>query len=495
MGSKLELQERIQQITGIEAEVLTTGALETFSIARRMSWAAKRQTTRIEDQAYSLMGIFDVNMPLLYGEGKKAFTRLQEAILKVSDDQSLFAWGLPAEVKTMQQFVEDFRSQTTPSMRGLFAESPTEFTHSDLIHVLEDEQSALPPIVSSNGVRIELQLKKCPNTAVQFAIIYCTLRDRYHHYIGVPIKPWGKRWVARCGELVTVAVTDLVAANSRTPFCNPSVLFIKSPTHMLPELKVRNTIKLIEVPSRYSSHYSLDEVHCAEHASYLQKDHTLTVFENQNMLHAAFFYIPQVSSVLNLFSLDRVGWHTNLRDSIMRTMIESHQKDAHSFINKGSYYEKHRWAMAYMPFAILVGGNWKDPWVKIMVILSEENPQRDLRALLDIDKNFVPCCNTKSYLLSLLNQGVATDLHSGNKSPHVRQITMLSNYSCGSDSQVSAQSGVDAHVQLVTSSLAECSLALFVEIEDFGDRKAEKQRQRPGWWALLDHIKPEDETQ
>jgi hypothetical protein len=57
-----------------------------------MLWAANRQTTRVEDQAYSLMGIFDVNMPLLYGEGPKAFQRLQENIVKQTNDQSILAF-------------------------------------------------------------------------------------------------------------------------------------------------------------------------------------------------------------------------------------------------------------------------------------------------------------------------------------------------------------------------------------------------------------------
>ena len=60
----------------------------------RMSWAADQQATRSEDIAYSLLGIFDVNMPLLYGEGKlKAFRRLQEEIIKTSEDETLFAMG------------------------------------------------------------------------------------------------------------------------------------------------------------------------------------------------------------------------------------------------------------------------------------------------------------------------------------------------------------------------------------------------------------------
>ena len=58
-----------------------------------MRWAAGRKTTRVEDQAYSLMGIFGITMPTLYGEGAYAFRRLQEEILQRIPDQSLFAWG------------------------------------------------------------------------------------------------------------------------------------------------------------------------------------------------------------------------------------------------------------------------------------------------------------------------------------------------------------------------------------------------------------------
>jgi len=65
--------------------------LSSFPVATRMSWAATRKTTRLEDQAYCLLGLFAVNMPLLYGEGPKAFLRLQEEILRTTSDQSIFA--------------------------------------------------------------------------------------------------------------------------------------------------------------------------------------------------------------------------------------------------------------------------------------------------------------------------------------------------------------------------------------------------------------------
>lgn len=60
--------------------------------AQRMHGAAHRKTTRPEDTAYCLLGIFDINMPLLYGEGDRAFKRLQEEIIKKSTDDSIFAW-------------------------------------------------------------------------------------------------------------------------------------------------------------------------------------------------------------------------------------------------------------------------------------------------------------------------------------------------------------------------------------------------------------------
>ncbi|KIN03460.1 hypothetical protein OIDMADRAFT_193192, partial [Oidiodendron maius Zn] len=65
-------------------------------IAERMRWAAHRETTREEDIAYCLLGIFKVNMPIIYGEGKtKAFKRLQYEIISTSYDHSIFAWRAP----------------------------------------------------------------------------------------------------------------------------------------------------------------------------------------------------------------------------------------------------------------------------------------------------------------------------------------------------------------------------------------------------------------
>lgn len=94
IGDRSGLALDISAVTGIEMRLLQGIAdIHTVSIAKKMSWAARRETTRVEDIAYCLLGLFDVNMPLLYGEGSKAFIRLQEEIIKTSNDHTIFCWS------------------------------------------------------------------------------------------------------------------------------------------------------------------------------------------------------------------------------------------------------------------------------------------------------------------------------------------------------------------------------------------------------------------
>jgi hypothetical protein len=83
----------VTSITQIRHEYLGRhGNLDGASVAERMSWLSKRKTTRTEDMAYCMLGIFNINMPLLYGEGERAFVRLQEEIMKTSNDHTIFCW-------------------------------------------------------------------------------------------------------------------------------------------------------------------------------------------------------------------------------------------------------------------------------------------------------------------------------------------------------------------------------------------------------------------
>jgi hypothetical protein len=84
-GSKLSLGSLIHEITGIAEKALTGGALSDFSVEERMSWAAQRNTKLEEDEFYSLLGIFDISMSPIYGEGRaKASRRVYEEIEKSS---------------------------------------------------------------------------------------------------------------------------------------------------------------------------------------------------------------------------------------------------------------------------------------------------------------------------------------------------------------------------------------------------------------------------
>jgi hypothetical protein len=145
LGTRSDHCGVLSQITGIHKEALDGRPLERFSIAQRMSWASSRTTTRPEDLAYCLLGLFDVNLPLLYGEGgKRAFLRLQEEIMRGSDDQTIFAWT--------QRHVEPQK------MHGLLADLPADFALAANIVPRGDLQVSNPYSVTNSGLQITLPI-------------------------------------------------------------------------------------------------------------------------------------------------------------------------------------------------------------------------------------------------------------------------------------------------------------------------------------------------
>ncbi|KAK2599591.1 hypothetical protein N8I77_011332 [Diaporthe amygdali] len=93
IASRSTMAQAISETTRIDTEYLQGNRrYKKASIAQKMSWVSRRVTTRVEDMAYCMLGIFEINMPLLYGEGTKSFTRLQEEIIRHSNDQTIFCW-------------------------------------------------------------------------------------------------------------------------------------------------------------------------------------------------------------------------------------------------------------------------------------------------------------------------------------------------------------------------------------------------------------------
>ncbi|KAL2875711.1 hypothetical protein SGCOL_009022 [Colletotrichum sp. CLE4] len=134
--------QALSSITGIFESVLAkTRQPRDYSVAERMSWAANRQTTRAEDLAYCLMGLFGVNFPVLYGEGlKHAFQRLQHEIIRTSPDETIFAWRADAQQLLMDPYTGERQSRTVTSS-GVLADSPADFAHSHDVH----QRALLPP--------------------------------------------------------------------------------------------------------------------------------------------------------------------------------------------------------------------------------------------------------------------------------------------------------------------------------------------------------------
>jgi len=166
IGERELLQTEIHRRTSIPATVLRYGFRSTdWCIAEKMSWAAHRETTRLEDMAYCLLGLFDVNMPLLYGEGNRAFSRLQEEIVKHSNDHTIFLWT-SADTDLC-------------SYRGLLARSPKEFQHChDIAFDKQEQVHSLPFSMTNAGLRLDLTLIPWANVlAVASPLIDPATRD------------------------------------------------------------------------------------------------------------------------------------------------------------------------------------------------------------------------------------------------------------------------------------------------------------------------------
>ena len=162
-GFKRQFCDLISTITQIDRpHLLEKGIRQNAAVAVKMSWASRRKTTRVEDMAYCLLGIFDINMPLLYGEGTKSFRRLQEEIVKRTNDLTLFAWKASGR--------EPFEKH-----QSVLAPSPVMFDSYDSFGppTLEFEFS-----VTNNGIQVKAPLYALPAADVPHYRLFVGLAGR-----------------------------------------------------------------------------------------------------------------------------------------------------------------------------------------------------------------------------------------------------------------------------------------------------------------------------
>ncbi|KAH7357142.1 hypothetical protein BKA65DRAFT_221642 [Rhexocercosporidium sp. MPI-PUGE-AT-0058] len=180
IGTKSSLEAVVAEITLISPTAIKNYEIygEIFSISQKMAWASYRETERLEDLAYCLMGLLNVNMPLIYGEGDKAFKRLQLEILKESNDQSIFAWRAQS-------------SKDTQLGRGLLAYHPAEFRDAHNIVNSLDRQSEFS--MTNLGLKITLPFlnremtessneRRSPSKYIFIAVLGCYKGSKTHCY-------------------------------------------------------------------------------------------------------------------------------------------------------------------------------------------------------------------------------------------------------------------------------------------------------------------------
>jgi hypothetical protein len=109
-----------------------------FDVAQRLSWAAGRRTTRIEDMAYALVGIFAIHMPVQYGEGRFAFQRLMEALLQRVRGYGIFIWTGPSSQYTaalpasIEGYLAAREAESSVSVPNNFGDPAMTLTHKGL---------------------------------------------------------------------------------------------------------------------------------------------------------------------------------------------------------------------------------------------------------------------------------------------------------------------------------------------------------------------------
>ncbi|CCF46739.1 HET domain-containing protein [Colletotrichum higginsianum] len=186
---------RLSAITNIDVDILMLKKeLSTVPVAVKMSWAADRETTRVEDRAYSLLGLFDINVSMLYGEGHRAFQRLQEEIARETDDMSLFAWDVDVPPDAAGQ-----QRTAAQRYRGIFAKSPAEFRSCQGLRRV-GKLSYNPPELSitNKGVRAAMHLSfdgdsEC--TMQLGTVAECCWRCRGSHVVKIGLVYTAGGWV------------------------------------------------------------------------------------------------------------------------------------------------------------------------------------------------------------------------------------------------------------------------------------------------------------
>ncbi|KAI1850726.1 hypothetical protein JX266_004008 [Neoarthrinium moseri] len=345
LGSKKDedLRSRLGIITNIESHVLET-----------------------EDQAYSLMGIFDVNMPLIYGEGAKAFRRLQEEIIKNSDDQSLFAWGIPSPLGDVGQFSRSPKASMPPA-HGLLADSPGDFANSHQVLRVPFAYRNAPLVEVRNGVRFEAPVFE--KGSDRFVVLACAMRGAKTALIGIPFRDWNPAYSARHDTAVLISSRQSLQSTENT------VLHFKEKAQE--ELLPLNTLQILRLPDSrdHNDPFFLDEIYCLRDCTYFREQHSISFSVGWSGPIAALFFSP----------------NPRYQDNVGKGKKEAAPERIHE-------------RCLFISFSVVLGRD-TEPWAAFVPLMREDHAEEDSARFALQDAENVERCMTKSQLKSHLYQG------------------------------------------------------------------------------------------
>ncbi|KAM0283969.1 hypothetical protein ACHAO9_009497 [Fusarium lateritium] len=221
IGSKNSLMGQLTTITRIDPEILRHEApISSACIAKRFSWAAGRNTTRVEDIAYCLLGICNVHLPMLYGEGENAFRRLQEEIVRTTYDLSILAWTPPV-----------ISDNSEKEYCGFLAESVNHFASCSGMYSVTDSILGEGDIsVSNKGLRLRtpVNVRDYEDQGYRYVLgLDCMSSGADGDFLSIPMRKVGPNTFIRARSLEEGKLTSFCLESTyleEDTFCTVTLL-------------------------------------------------------------------------------------------------------------------------------------------------------------------------------------------------------------------------------------------------------------------------------
>ncbi|KAI1268283.1 HET-domain-containing protein [Xylariaceae sp. FL1019] len=259
IGDKFSLARELEWTTGIDAGFIdTTLPLSAATVAEKMAWASQRRTTRAEDESYCLLGIFGVNMPLLYGEGGEgAFERLQVEILRKAYDATIFGFdiGHPDSVKM------EGGARHRRHLGNSLATEPFSFLEGDSIECNPDwpELTATNPVVQNKLLQVTVPVIKLHGSKyvaknqrippdsedVILALFGFRLKGEGPHTLGIVLYPWARDSYTRSDDKSFLAIRLTTPSAEYLESHTKTIKIQSLPTEHVPTTSIQLDRKLL----------------------------------------------------------------------------------------------------------------------------------------------------------------------------------------------------------------------------------------------------------